>query len=356
MTSSPYDGLPDTAFWASGVAHHSPFHPQGLYTKKWHIGKKARIATAGSCFAQHIARHLRRRNFSVMDMEPAPPGLPKDDHLKYGYSTYSCRYGNIYTVRQLLQLAQEVAGEALPHAIVWQKNGRFYDALRPAVEPVGLPTPEEVTEQRKNHLDRVRGMFEQMDLFVFTLGLTESWEHKETHLVYPTAPGTVAGQFDPEQVCFRNFSFPEICKDFEAFIDLVKRLRSGRNFRILLTVSPVPLTATASGEHVLRATTYSKSVLRAVAGVFESWPNIDYFPSYEIITNPAARGMFYDNNLRSIRAIGVETVMKVFFSEHDSAETQQPRALPSTHPAPVTHQPMDEDLQCEDLLLEKFGQ
>ena len=36
--------------------------------------------------------------------------------------------------------------------------------------------------------------------------------------------------------------------------------------RILLTVSPVPLTATAGDDHVLLATTYSKSVLRAGRG------------------------------------------------------------------------------------------
>ena len=35
--------------------------------------------------------------------------------------------------------------------------------------------------------------------------------------------------------------------------------------RLVLTVSPVPLAATASGSHVLPATIYSKSVLRAAA-------------------------------------------------------------------------------------------
>ncbi|WP_135506655.1 GSCFA domain-containing protein [Roseovarius aestuariivivens] len=356
MSNNPYKGLPESAFWSAGVAHHSPFEFEGLYSRKWRIQKKTQVATAGSCFAQHIARNLRARKFSVLDMEPAPPGLPEEDHLTYGYGTYSCRYGNIYTARQLLQLLQEATGAFEPQDIVWEKDGRFYDALRPAVEPEGLPTAEEVRAQRRDHLTRVRAMIEQMDLFVFTLGLTEAWEHVESGTIYPTAPGTIAGFFDPDKVRFKNFGFAEIRRDLDDFLALAREMRGGRNFRVLLTVSPVPLTATASGGHVLKATTYSKSVLRAVAGHFESRPNIDYFPSYEIITNPAARGLFYESNLRSVRATGVETVMKVFFDAHGTAASPQSEAStrPRTTPEAVAPQ-LDEDVQCEDALLEQFA-
>ena len=37
---------------------------------------------------------------------------------------YSCRYGNIYTVHQLLQLAQEASGDYDPVDISWEKDGR----------------------------------------------------------------------------------------------------------------------------------------------------------------------------------------------------------------------------------------
>ena len=84
----------------------------------------------------------------------------------------------------------------------------------------------------------------------------------------------------------------------------------------VMTVSPVPLTGTASGRHVLQATTYSKAVLRAVAGeLAQKYDHIDYFPSYEVITNQAARGCFYEENLRSVRREGVEAVMNIFFQE-----------------------------------------
>jgi hypothetical protein len=83
--------------------------------------------------------------------------------------------------------------------------------------------------------------------------------------------------------------------------------------RILLTVSPVPLTATYTDEHVLIATTHSKAILRAAAGVVTSkYEHVYYFPAYEIITGNFNRGRYFDDNLRTIAPEGVAHVMRVF--------------------------------------------
>ena len=96
-----------------------------------------------------------------------------------------------------------------------------------------------------------------------------------------------------------------------------KKIRGGKPFKCLLTVSPVPLTATASGKHVLASTIYSKSTLRSVAGqLFENQTHIDYFPSYEIVTNPRMHSTAFADNLRSVRDETVDNVMRHFFAQH----------------------------------------
>lgn len=152
MGKNPYSDLPNSAFQKTGVAQENPYAIEGIYKKKFYIPANAKIATAGSCFAQHISRHLKNNGYNVLDIEPPPTTLPDNLHQKYGFSMYSARYGNIYTVRQLLQLAQEVAGEWTPKNYIWEKNGKFYDALRPAVELEGLDSPEEVSKNRKIHV------------------------------------------------------------------------------------------------------------------------------------------------------------------------------------------------------------
>lgn len=355
MSTSPYENLPKSSFWSSGVAQSSPFELRDIYKKKWEISPQFKIATAGSCFAQHISRHLSANGYRVLNLEPAPPRLPAELHNKFGFSMYSCRYGNIYTTQQLLQLALEVAGQFEPRNLVWEKGGRFYDSLRPACEPEGLGSPEEVSAHRKHHLSKVKEMFQTMDLFIFTLGLTEGWIHRESGTVYPTAPGTLAGEFDSEIYAFKNYHFAEVMQSFHRFQEVVRDIRGGKSFQILLTVSPVPLTATASGKHVLQATNYSKAILRSVAGqLSEEQDNIDYFPSYEIITNQSARGTFYENNLRSVRTEGVELVMKQFFSEHKSETDAGEAERHSAKPVENDQALINADVQCEDQMLETF--
>ena len=359
MNEHPYDQLPPSAFWRTGVSQENPNALKSIYTKKYKIRRKTKIATAGSCFAQHIARHLLKRGYDVMDLEPPPPGLPAELHLKYGFSTYSARYGNIYTTRHLLQLASEAAGEWSPANWIWEKDGRFYDAFRPSVEPRGLGSPDEVIAHRRYHIERTKQLFTQLDLFIFTLGLTEMWVHKETGTAYPTAPGVIAGQFDPTIHTFKNAEFNEVVDDFNAFRKTVRKIRCGRPFRILLTVSPVPLTATASGNHVLASSIYSKAVLRAAAGKISAGKKrIDYFPSYEIATNPKLRSASFGDNLRSIKEEAVDMIMNHFFSEHSNVTIQPPKTITPLKEgsAAKTSEMNREKIQCEESLLDAFGQ
>jgi hypothetical protein len=326
------------------VAPKKPDTLEDLYTKKFAITDEMKIATAGSCFAQHIARNMRHRGYQVIDAEPPPPGVSGKVSAAYGYGIYSARYGNIYYARQLLQVAQEALGFWQPSDWIWEKEGRFYDAMRPSVEPKGLSSAEEVVAQRRKHLSHVRTVLETCDLFVFTFGLTESWTHVASGTVYPTAPGTIAGSFDPDVHSFVNFGFNDVYTDFLAFKALLEGINPDVKF--LVTVSPVPLAATASDNHVLPATVYSKSVLRAVAGqLADEFINVDYFPSFEIITNVLAGSSFYDvgSGLRNVTGQGVETAMSYFFTQHN-VTTGSPEKVLS-----------DEDVMCEEIMLEAFG-
>lgn len=351
--TSPYQNLPSAAFWRTGVAGEAPESITGLYSKKFPIGRAMRIATAGSCFAQHIGRQLRAKGFRVIDEEPPPPGLDASAAQRFGFGLYSARYGNIYTARQLRQLAEEASGLFQPADVVWVKGGRYFDSLRPSVEPFGLSSPEAVLDHRAWHLRRVQRVIRGADLFIFTLGLTEAWIHSDSGTVYPTAPGVIAGTFDSSIHQFHNFKFQEIYDDLARFFDLVKS--ENPDIRFLLTVSPVPLTATASGEHVLRATVYSKSVLRAVAGqLFHERSDVEYVPSYEVVTSPVSKSGFFEDNLRTVRPSGVEAAMNMFFAEHGDVAPKV-KTRPANSGAVEERSTLQEDVECEEAILESFG-
>lgn len=311
--SNPYRDQPERAFWRQAVAERHVADLTELWTPM-RLVPRDRVATAGSCFAQHIGRALVRRGARYLDMEPAPDVFADEQEARrFGYGVFSCRYGNIYTTRQLVQLIEESLGLRRPAEAVWEKAGRFFDALRPGITPVGEASPKDVLTERELHLAAVQKMLRTLDVFVFTMGLTEGWMSVADGTMYPTAPGTIAGTFDPARYRFHNLRYGEIREDMDRVVALLAEVNPSA--RILLTVSPVPLVATATDGHVLPATVYSKSVLRAVAGDLASdHAHVHYFPSYEIISAHPSRGFFFEPDLRNVNDSGVALVMDHFFS------------------------------------------
>lgn len=357
MNTNPYSSLPESAYWRSAVAKTAASPDPSYCTPKWTISRTDRIATAGSCFAQHIGRRLRDAGYNLIDAEPAPTLLPPSRHADYGYGIYSARYGNIYTTRQLRQLAEEAFGSRPMSAEAWELKGRYVDVLRPTIEPSGHADPLMFAEHRKHHLQRVHKLLVDADIVVFTLGLTETWEDTDTGRILPICPGTYAGTYQPGRYRFVNLTFQEVIEDLLAFRSLLHAQRYDKPTRLLLTVSPVPLTATASGKHVMVATSQSKAVLRAAAGqLCDMHDDIDYFPSYEIVANPWSGTDRYASNLRSVLDSSVDLVMCTFMAVHGEAIRS---IKPSIIEEPVRNVPeaMDEAMivKCDEELLDAFG-
>ena len=166
---------------------------------------------------------------------------------------------------------------------------------------------------------------------------------------YSMCPGTVSGEFDSSIHKFVNSNFTETMQPLIRAIQIIREFNKIN--KILLTVSPVPLTATASGQHVLAATSRSKSILRAVAAeCVERYPFVDYFPSYEIITGIPFRSMWFEPNLRTVAPQGVQFVMDNFFADHVRRFGQ----LRGPVSVSVRHVEND-DLVCEEELLSAFS-
>lgn len=353
--ATPYAGLPARAFWRTGVVE-ATFPPPTLFAPRWQLDRNDRIVTAGSCFSQRLGRALQAEQFRVVDTEPVAndPRDLGDQAAAHGYGLYSARYGNIYTVRQLRQLLEEAYGKREPADQVWERDGRYFDALRPNIEPNGFASADDVRKARQTHLERVREAFGQADVFIFTLGLTEAWVHKATGQVYPLAPGVLAGTYDPAQHVLANFRLGQIKEDLEAV--LAQLWLVNPKLRTLLTVSPVPKTATATGIHILAASTYTKSVLRACAGeLYEDHPEIDYFPSYEMIVAAKAAGRYYDENLRTVSEAGVALVMRTFLEAYGVATQTAKKESAGTQPRKEARQLERKQARKEARRLEKGG-
>ncbi len=326
---TPYHSLPAFTRWSKSVAEPSYPDVDPVVSFPWKISGADKVATAGSCFAQHIARHLKNNGFDYYVAEDGHPLGDDAQRSHFNYGIFSARYGNIYTTRQLTQLFKRAYGSFKPSEDFWTNEaGRFVDPFRPNVEPDGFASVAEMKADREQHLSKVRDMFEKLGVFVFTLGLTEAWVAKADGAVFPVCPGVAGGTFDESRYEFRNFGIGEVIADLNEFLDLLAEVN--KSARVILTVSPVPLIATAETRHVLVSTTYSKSVLRvACEEIVNAHAHVEYFPSYEIITGSYNRGRYFAEDLRSVTEDGVSHVMRLFLKHvADGAQVQ-------SAPAPV---------------------
>lgn len=320
MNHHPYKDLPPRAFWRKAVSSIPVHAVDPVAEPPFKIQTSSLVASAGSCFAQHISRHLRNSGYSYLVTENAHPITCAGDAEAFNYGTFTARYGNIYTARQLVQLFDRAYGRFQPAEDVWQDGDNcFIDPFRPRIQPGGFHTLREYKEDRAKHFRCVREALETLDVFIFTLGLTEAWRSRIDGAVYPLCPGVAGGRFDEHRHEFHNFTVDEVANDLSTFIDSLQTVNP--RARLILTVSPVPLIATATKDHVLSATTYSKSVLRvACHQVTQAHPDVCYFPSYEIITGQFNGGVFFAQDRRSVTEAGVSHVMRLFLKHFADAE------------------------------------
>lgn len=305
MSSHPYKLLESKAFWSQAISKN--FEPTELVAGNERLLRKGdRVTSAGSCFASNLVPFIESAGLEYIRTEKFPK-LFEDLGENLGYANFSARYGNVYTARQLKQLYDRSLGLFKPEEDRWIDNKSFVDPYRP-----GLKFPASSSLEfdliTNSHLQATRKAFEMADVFVFTLGLTEGWISKKDGSTYPACPGTIAGEFDESKYEFINFTVSDIVNDLSSFIETLSS--NNKKVTFIITVSPVPLVATATNKHVLNATTYSKSVLRVAAEeVTNNFRNASYFPAYEIITGPQAPENFFEPDRRNVSAEGINLVM-----------------------------------------------
>jgi hypothetical protein len=350
---NPYQTLPEQAFWSPAVAKKHMLDIAGLWTAPFCIDRQTQVATYGSCFAQHFSKALLERGYSWLNAEPGLPGMPAELQRDFSYGVFSARTGNIYTASLLRQWIGWALEGIAPPSLHWEKDGRIHDPYRPTVEPGGFVSVVEMEQSRAHSIAAFRRSLIDCDLLVFTLGLTESWWDAQIGVEYPMCPGTHAGEFDPARHIFRNQDYAFVHDELASAIAAIRKHRR-EGPKVLLTVSPVPLTATNSGKHVLVATMESKSVLRAGAGsVAASLPDVSYFPSYELINSPVFRGVFFHPNLRSVSRHGVDHVMNCFFAGLGVDASTVARKSIASNPQEA---PSPDDVMCDEELLAAFGE
>jgi hypothetical protein len=304
----PYNGIESYRSW------QGPDQTDHILSQPARLGilsKSDVIASAGSCFAQNIARYLSSRSFNYNICEKAPMFFNREQATDWGYGHFSCRFGNIYTVLQLEQLLERALGKRQVADQFWQnEDGKWFDLLRPRINRYGFDSLEIAEIDTREHLNSVLEMFRTSTVFVFTYGLVEYWYDEKDGTVFPTAPGCGYGRFDSSRHKAGVMSVANIVRSTKAVMEMIRKINP--DLKVIITVSPVPLLATHRNMNIVQASVHSKSLLRvAVEECLPLFEQFYYFPSYEIVTQYCSEPV-WDETGRNPSKSSLEVVFKNF--------------------------------------------
>ncbi len=154
---------------------------------------------------------------------------------------------------------------------------------------------------------------EKADVVIITLGLTECWRVKHSDRYAALGPENEKDELF-SLLEFRPTTFQENYENLNATLDSIASAYPEK--KIVITVSPVGLVRTWSGEDVVQANLHSKSTLRSIVGqICRERPHVAYWPSYEF----AAKGDIFQPDGLHVRADAVEQIVEAFLRTHSTS-------------------------------------
>ena len=253
---------------------------------KFRIQPGESIFAMGSCFAREVEDALVAQGLEVpshcdalfsdplLASSPTAPAPLRPRSYLNRYHSMALRD----EVRHLLGLAPELEAGLLTYALDRGCSADLhYSQSLPQVNA------ERTLARRSRVREQLGPQLRRAGVIVLTLGLAECWFDAAAGRYLNNTPGPRVLAAFGEQLSVHQTRFAQHLQALEELHDSLYQAR-GQDFKIIITVSPVPLERSFLEQDVIIANTYAKAMLRTVAQEFAAQhPNVDYFPSYELV-------------------------------------------------------------------------
>jgi hypothetical protein len=240
---------------------------------KFTINPGEKFFCIGSCFARNIEEHLIYCGVEVLSRRIICPKSEWPNRVN--------GFVNKFTTQSMRNELDWVTDPPSIGAQMFEEQEQGWADLQ-LCPGVGLVPLDRAIARRayltEDYFSRVR----DASIIVVTLGLNEVWFDRASDRHLNAPPSFYATRRDLGRYELHITDVMENVAELNHILRLVSQINP--DARIIVTVSPVPMSETFSGRDVLIANMYSKSTLRAAADIFShAYDNVDYFPSYDMI-------------------------------------------------------------------------
>lgn len=247
------------------------------------------ILTVGSCFADNLGQLLERNKFQVMINPFGTQYNPVSIHKVLGYAIQS---------RQPLP---PTYGELNGTQFNYDFHSSFSTLQKDLLE-----------KNIQKTLATSHTFIASAKVIVITYGTAWVYERKDRTEVVSNCHKMPATLFTKTLLTQKK-----ILASFNGLYQLLKAINP--SLKIILTLSPV-----RHLKDTLELNAVSKSVLRlACHTISTTYPQVDYFPAYEIVMDDLRDYRFYDEDLLHPSPQAISYIWKLFGSRYFSEDTKK---------------------------------
>jgi hypothetical protein len=246
-----------------------------------------KILLAGSCFADVVGNYLQQNKFKVL-INP---------------------FGNIYNPHSLFKLLNDSIHQKKNEEYSFIERDRIWFNYNFHSE-LFANSKEELELKLDQLQQKVNEFVREASILILTLGTSYVYRLAEHDEIVSNCHKIPADHFKKYLL-----SPKEIIDDFEYLKNTLNELRP--DLKIILTVSPV--------RHIkdtIPLNNVSKSILRtAIYYIMESYPEVCYFPAFEIMMDDLRDYRFYKDDLIHPTAMAEKYIWRKFADAYMDLET-----------------------------------
>lgn len=253
-------------------------HFVAAVTPRFRLSATDRVFTIGSCFARNVEAALMAKGVhlltSALDIDPSTIAPGQLDNTAASVRAVL----NKYSTSAIRSELERAFGQHESDVFIEVQDGLYVDPHLALLRPM----PKAELSAIRAKVDTIIRSVRSANVVFITLGLTETWFDNKTQCYLNSAPPPTLLAHDRGRFAFENSPVTRAIDDMQAVVELLRA--QSEEVKIIVTVSPVPMNTTFTGDDVVIANTYSKSVLRVTAQhLRERYDFVDYFPSYEMV-------------------------------------------------------------------------
>lgn len=253
----------------------------------FNISHATRLLLLGSCFAENIGEKFRRYKFNA-DVNPC--GIIYNPASVAG------------TLRLLLSGKRFTPDDLLPVGGQWvslQHHGSF-----------SSPDPDTCLHHINTRLDDARRELPRLDLLVITWGTAWVYRHIGRSIIVSNCHKIPAREFERYRL-----SVEDIVTDYTHLLH--ELLQANPTLQVLFTVSPIRHWKDgAHGNQLSKAT-----LLLAIDTLRQRFPNVHYFPSYEIVLDELRDYRYYADDMLHLTPLAVNYIWERFSTTYFTPST-----------------------------------